>query len=41
MYTKKKNKVLNENVDVTKQQDSQHLLKYICITAINMLTAVV
>ena len=30
-----------ENVDVTKQQGSQHLLKYVCIIANNMLTAAV
>ena len=33
--------VLNENVNVTKQQGSQHLLKYVCIIANNMLTAAV
>ena len=33
--------VLNETVNVTKQQGSQHLLKYVCIIANNMLTAAV
>ena len=35
-------KILNENVvNETKLQGSQHLLKYVCIIAINMLTAAV
>ena len=35
-------KILNENVvNETKRQGSQHLLKYVCIVAINMLTAAV
>ena len=35
-------KILNENVvNETKAQGSQHLLKYVCIIAINMLTAAV
>ena len=34
-------KILNENVNETKPQGSQHLLEYVCIVAINMLTAAV
>ena len=42
IYTKKLKKILNENVvNETKAQGSQHLLKYVCIIAINMLTAAV
>ena len=41
IYTKKLQKFVNENVKVTKPQGSQHLLKYVCIIAINMLTAAV
>ena len=33
--------VLNENVNVTEQKGWQHLLKYVCIIANNMLTAAV
>ena len=32
---------LNENVNVTEQKGWQHLLKYVCIIANNMLTAAV
>ena len=41
IYTKKLKKFVNENVNETKLQGSQHLLKYVCIIAINMLTAAV
>ena len=41
IYTKKLNKVLNENVNVTKPQGLQHLLKYVCVIVNNMLTAAV
>ena len=41
IYTKKSKKFVNENVNETKLQGSQHLLKYVCIIAINMLTAAV
>ena len=41
MYNKKLKNLVNENVNVTKLQGSQHLLKYFCIIAINMLTAAV
>ena len=41
IYTKKLQKFLNENVKLAKPQGSQHLLKYVCIIAINMLTAAV
>ena len=34
-------KIVNENVNETKLQGSQHLLEYVCIVAINMLTAAV
>ena len=37
----KNSKFLNENVKLAKPQGSQHLLKYVCIIAINMLTAAV
>ena len=41
IYTKTLPKFFNENVKVTKPQGSQRLLKYVCIIAINMLTAAV
>ena len=41
IYNKKLEKFLNGNVNETKPQGSQHLLKYVCIIAINMLTAAV
>ena len=41
IYTKKSKKFVNENVNETKLQGSHHLLKYVCIIAINMLTAAV